>query len=240
MRIKSRHTVGFLCAEMYTSTMLKNLSFKQVLFAVLGVLLTVLTFTDMPQSIEFACWMFGLAFTSSFQKFFSRFPAIWAFFMVGFGVGLLTELGAILGSLSIPAGERVLLAQDPVTDLLFGVFYYGLLMLTWVWLVRRYSYGPKEIFFITGLLGLATEEVGQVFLRFITNPISNLPYTLIVMSVYGIFPYLAALFTAGRIRSKYPSAGWLKRFFVAAFALFIFIAVFGNFLLPPLREIFGS
>ena len=112
MRIKSRHTVGFLCAEMYTSTMLKNLSFKQVLFAVLGVLLTVLTFTDMPQSIEFACWMFGLAFTSSFQKFFSRFPAIWAFFMVGFGVGLLTELGAILGSLSIPAGERVLLAQD--------------------------------------------------------------------------------------------------------------------------------
>ena len=82
----------------------------------------------------------------------------------------------------------MLLSQDPATDLFLGIFYYALLIFVWTLLVRRYTYRGKEVFFLAGLLGIATEEVGGVFMNMIANPLVGVPYALIIFCVYGIFP----------------------------------------------------
>ena len=189
-------------------------------------------------SLEFAIWMFAFAFTAPLQRFFSRFRPLPTFFFVGFFVGILAELFAVFGNLDVPLGEKVMLSQDPGTDLFFGIFYYGLLMLVWTFVVRRYRYTGKEIFVLAGLLGIATEEVGGVFMNMIANPLVGVPYEFIVFCVYGIFPYVAFLMTKGRISASQPNAGKLKRYGMAILGQFIFIALYGNYVLPFLREMF--
>lgn len=236
----SHSTVRVNQSEIEDFVMWYNTHMKKsrTLFIVLGVLFLFLGFTDEPMSLEFALWMFALAFTAPLQKFFSRFPPLRTFFLVGFFVGIFAEFCAVLGTMDVPVGEKVLLSQDPVMDIFFGLFYYGLLMLVWVLLIRRYTYTGKEIFFLTGLLGIATEEVGGVFLNMFINPLAGVPYALIIFCVYGIFPYVAFLMTKGRIISSHHSAGKLKRYGMTILGLFIFIALYGNYILPLLRRIF--
>lgn len=213
----------------------------KLIFIILGVLFLFLGFTDDPMSLEFALWMFALAFTVPLQKFFSRFPPLRTFFFVGFLVGIFAELFAVFGSLDVPAGERVLMGQSPKTDLIFGLFYYSMLMCIWTFLVHRYSYTRKEIFVLTGLLGIATEGVGAVFVGLITNPIGfGGLYALIVFCVYGIFPYIAFLTIEGRVTPTHAESGNMKKYGMAILGMFLFIALFGNYLLPLLRQIFGT
>src|SRR3989338_8353053 len=82
------------------------------------------------------------------------------------------------------------------------IFYYLLLIFTWYILLRKIKYSKKEVFLITGLLGVFTEEGGQVFLRILSSPIEGFLYAIIIMFVYGLFPMLAYLLCEERFKNK--------------------------------------
>lgn len=207
----------------------------------LGLLFSVLGFTDDPMGFTFAIWMFGLAFMPELQNFFSRYSPLKTFFFLGVSLGIFVEICAIISNLDVPEAERVLLSGSPGLDIVFGLFYYGLLMLVWTFLVHLYPYTEKEVFVLAGLLGIATEEVGGVFVRMVTDPIGfGGAYALIIFCIYGIFPYLAFRIVKKQLRPKYPSASKIKRYTVCALGLFIFIALYGNYILPYLRQVFEA
>ncbi len=114
----------------------------------------------------------------------------------------------------------------------------GPLIATSYGLIRAFTYSKSEIFVITGIYGILTEEVGQVFLRIFTVPVTGLLYALMVSFVYGIFPMLAYLVNEEKLGAK-PRANILVRSLVAAPVLFIEWAVYGLCLLPTLKRLFS-
>ncbi len=123
-------------------------------------------------------------------------------------------------------------------DLIYGLFYYALLIATWYALIRAFTYSKPEVFIITGIYGIFTEEVGQVFMRVFTVPLIGLLYAIIVSFVYGIFPMLAYMLSEERLAAK--KANVVVRFLVAAPALFVEWAAYGLFILPALKRVFHS
>ncbi len=158
---------------------------------------------------------------------------------IGFGVlfGLATEVFAIVNNLSLPPEKRILLSPNPIFDLLYGVFYYFLLIATWYVLIKAFTYSKTEVFVITGIYGIFTEEVGQVFLRIFTVPVVGLLYAIIVSFVYGIFPMLAYMVSEEKLGRK--KANVVVRFLVAAPVLFVEWAVYGLVILPALKRVFS-
>jgi hypothetical protein len=124
-----------------------------------------------------------------------------------------------------------------VLDLIYGLFYYSLLIVTWYLLIRGFTYSKKEVFLVTGIYGIFTEEVGQVFLRIFTVPVIGLLYAIIVSFVYGIFPMLAYMVSEEKLGVQ--RANVIVRFLVAAPALFVEWAVYGLFVLPALKRVFS-
>jgi hypothetical protein len=95
----------------------------------------------------------------------------------------------------------------------------------------------SEVFVITGIYGILTEEVGQVFLRIFRVPVIGLLYALIVSFVYGIFPMLAYMVSEEKIRTA-KRLSLLVRSLIAAVALFVEWAVYGLFVMPALKRAF--
>lgn len=159
------------------------------------------------------------------RRALSRWPAGGAFWFAGWIGGLLTESFAILGNLSKPPAERILLHPRPPVDLLFGTIYYGLFMGLWVFLRNRWSFSKSGVFVISGLFGLATEQGGAILRGIVAQPIWGGLLGILVMSVYGIFPAQAAFLTEGRWPAR--ARPGLRAIGAAALGFFLFGAAYG-------------
>jgi hypothetical protein len=204
----------------------------------LALLLIVLAISGKNTMLSiFPMWIVTHLNREHFRRLVRGVPFSVSF--IGFGMlfGLLTEVFAVLNNLSLPPEKRILLSPNPVLDLVYGVFYYFLLIATWYILIRAFTYSKTEVFVITGIYGIFTEEVGQVFLRIFTVPVVGLLYAIIVSFVYGIFPMLA--YMVGEEKLGRRRANVVVRFLVAAPVLFVEWAVYGLFVLPTLKRIFS-
>ena len=170
------------------------------------------------------------------QRMWQNIPFAASFIGSGLFFGQMTEVFAIFNNQSLPPEKRILLSPDPVLDLFFGFFYYLLLVVTWYFLIRGFTYSKCEIFVITGIYGVFTEEVGQVLVRIFTVPVLGLLYAIIVSFVYGIFPMLAYMVSEGRLRTR-KRATITVRFLIAAVALFAEWAFYGLIVLPALKRV---
>ncbi len=209
---------------------------KKIIISLLGFALTLLSFGN-PMLFIFPMWVFVVLFKAPLTRLFAKFPRDWGFVIAGVTFGLLTELFAIINSLDIPPDERILLHPEPIPDLIYGLFYYAFFILTWYWLLRRINFSKTEVFVLAGIFGIFTEEVGQVFIRIFTEPVTGFLYAIIVSFVYGIFPMLAYLLTKERFPEERKKSG-IKAYLLVALALFVQYAIYGNFVYQNLEKIF--
>ncbi len=210
---------------------------KYVLWLI-AVLLTVLAILGKnTMLLIFPMWIVTYLNRETLRRLVRGVPFSVSF--IGFGVlfGLATEVFAIVNNISLPPEKRILLSPNPSLDLLYGVFYYFLLIATWYVLIKAFTYSKTEVFVITGIYGIFTEEVGQVFLRIFTVPVVGLLYAITVSFVYGIFPMLAYLVSEEKLGRK--RANVVVRFLVAAPVLFVEWVVYGLFILPTLKRVFS-
>jgi hypothetical protein len=210
---------------------------KRLFLWFLGIILAIIGISGNPMLLIFPMWIFTYLFQKPLKRLAKGVPFSVSF--IGFGVlfGLLTEVFAIINNRSLPPEKRILLSPDPVLDLVYGVFYYALLIATWYLLIKAFTYSKTEVFIITGIYGIFTEEVGQVFLRIFTVPVVGFLYAIIVSFVYGIFPMLAYMVSEEKLGARKSSI--VIRFLVAAPALFIEWAAYGLFILPALKRVFS-
>ena len=187
----------------------------------------------------FPMWIFTYLNREALRRLVRGMPLSVSF--IGFGLlyGVLTEIFAIVNNRHLPPEQRILLSPVPVLDLVYGIFYYLMLIVTWFVLIKALTYSKSEVFVITGIYGIFTEEVGQVFLRIFTVPVIGLLYALIVSFVYGIFPLLAYMLSEEKITIT-RRQNFFVRFMIAAVALFVEWAVYGLFVLPALKRAFQA
>lgn len=206
---------------------------------VLGILLTAVGLANNPMLLIFPMWIFTYVERARLRRFVQKVPLGLSFIGFGMFFGLLTEVFAIVNNRHLAPEQRILLSPNLVLDLIYGVFYYLMLIVTWFLLISAFTYSKKEVFVITGIFGIMTEEVGQVFLRMFRVPIIGLLYALIVSFVYGIFPMLAYMVSEEKLVA--PKRGNLPgRFLAAAVALFLQWALYGLFVLPALKRVFQA
>jgi len=210
------------------------MNWKQITLTILGLILVLFGIND-PMLLIFPMWIFTYLLKNKLILLLNRFPLPVAFIGAGVFFGLATEVFAILNNISVPLEQRILISPDPVLDLIYGFFYYLLLIFTWYILLRKIKYSKKEVFLITGLLGVFTEEGGQVFLRILSSPIEGFLYAIIIMFVYGLFPMLAYLLCEERFENKQKNL--FLRYGFAIVVLFLQWAIYGIFLLPILKAI---
>lgn len=176
-------------------------------------------------------------FRKQLSRLTARLPLSLSFPLFTIVFGLCIETFAILENLHRPLAERILLSPYPLTDLFFGIFYYGLVGITWYLLLKRISFNKKDIFLLMGLVGIGTEQVGAIFLGAISS-LGGFFLALIIASIYGTFPTLAYFLTEDRFNSLPRKKKTLLSYLIAACFLFIQWALFGLFVLPSLRALF--
>ena len=203
----------------------------------LGILLTVIGISGNPMLLIFPMWIFTYLNREPLRRLVRGVPFSVSFIGSGVFFGLLTEVFAIVNNRSLPPEQRILLSPDPMLDLIYGLFYYSLLIVTWYVLIRGFTYSKKEVFLLTGIYGIFTEEMGQVFMRIFTVPMTGLLYAIIVSFVYGIFPMLAYMVSEEKLGAKKSNV--VIRFLVAAPVLFVEWAIYGLFVLPALKRVFS-
>lgn len=213
------------------------MNWKKILLVIIGIFLMVIGLNS-PMTLIFPMWIFVYLLKDKIKNLTKRIP-LWISF-IGLGVifGLLTELFAIIQNFAKPAEQKILLSANPINDMIFGFVYYFFVIFTWYLLLRRMKYSKKDVFLITGILGILTEETGQVFLRIFTDPVIGFLYAILVMFVYGVFPMLTYMLNENRFNNK--KANVIKRYLFAFIAMFIQWAIYGLFVLPLLRKIFGQ
>lgn len=210
---------------------------KKYLLWLLGVVLTLLDISRNPMLLIFPMWLFTYLSREPLRRLVRGVPLSVSFIGFGLFFGLLTEVFAILNNRQLPPEQRILLSPNPWLDLVYGVFYYLMLIATWYGLIRAFTLSKTEVFVITGMYGIMTEEVGQVFLRIFRVPVIGLLYAVIISFVYGIFPMLAYMVSEEKLVT--PKRGnLLIRFLAAAVALFLEWAIYGLFVLPALKRAF--
>jgi Zn-dependent protease with chaperone function len=210
---------------------------KKYLLWLLGVVLTLLDISRNSMLLIFPMWIFTYLSREPLRRLVRGVPLSVSFIGFGLFFGLLTEVFAILNNRQLPPEQRILLSPNPWLDLVYGVFYYLMLIATWYGLIRAFTYSKSEVFVFTGIYGIMTEEVGQVFLRIFRVPVIGLLYAVIILFVYGIFPMLAYVVCEEKLAA--PKRGnLLTRFLAAAVALFLEWAIYGLFVLPALKRVF--
>nr|WP_321497628.1 hypothetical protein [uncultured Methanolobus sp.] len=210
------------------------MNWKRALLVFLGIILTIHGLNE-PMNLIFPMWIITYLFKDKLTDFLEKLPLRTSFIGAGVLFGLLTEVFAIVENLPKPAGERILLSQNPVNDIVFGFVYYLFVISAWYLLLRKMKYTGRDVFLITGIYGIFVEETGQVFLRIFTVPIFGLLYAIIIMFVYGIFPMLAHMLNENRFSGLGTSV--VKRYSFAFAALFIQYVIYGLFVFPVLISI---
>jgi hypothetical protein len=208
------------------------------LLGLLGILLTWIGVSRNPMLLIFPMWIFTELNKGRLRRLVRGVPLSVSFIGSGLFFGLLTEVFAIVNNRHLPPEKRILLSPDPTLDLLYGVFYYLMLIVTWYGLIKAFTYSRREVFVLSGIYGILTEEVGQVFLRIFQAPVVGLLYALIVSFVYGIFPMLAYLVSEEKIRGPRRGNLLMIRSLAAAVALFVEWAGYGLLVLPALKRVF--
>ncbi len=206
-------------------------------FLVFLLVITTLLSFDNAQGVIFPLAIAIILLRERIHPWLMRFSARVVFIGVGISMGLLTEMFAIISNSALPNDKKILLHPDPCIDLLIGCFYYSFVIVTWYFLLQRYSFTKKTVFILSGMLGVLTEQSGAVFLGIFTNPLLGVPMALIIACVYAFFPTVAYVlseqqFPSTRLRPKY------YHFVLAALMLFVQWAVFGNFVYPLFLEMF--
>lgn len=161
-----------------------------------------------------------------------------AFVGSGLVFGLATEVFAILGNWDRSDQDKILMHARPGTDLFFGVFSYGLVMLAWLPLVERLHFSLREVFVITAAYGIYAEQGGQILALAVLSPWLGIPLAAIVGAVYATFPTLAYL-VSGRGFSPGRPPTRLRHDVLACLVLFLQWALFGLVVLPWLRSLPG-
>jgi len=208
---------------------------KTILLAVLAVFLALVSI-DSPQGLIYPMAILLIAARQPIEKSISDFPVWVSFLGLGTAIGLATEVFAILDNWVLPADQKVLLHPNPVYDLLFGLWYYLLFMVTWYVLLRRISFTKTAVFIGSGLFGALVENGGVHLLNAVANPLLGSIMLLIIMSVYGVFPSLAYLLTETRFEKRSKPRWW--HYLLIAPAFFLFWAIYGNIVRPALLEVF--
>ena len=210
---------------------------KPLFLGSLGIVLAIVGIMGHPMLLIYPMWIFTHLNRDRLRRMVRGVPFSVSF--IGFGVifGLLTEIFAIINNSTLPPEKRILLAPDPLLDLIYGFFFYFLFMAVWCLLIKRFTYSKKEVFVIAGLYGICTEEVGQVLVRVFTVPVTGFLYAIIVSFVYGIFPLLAYVISEEKLGAK--KGNLAVRSLVATLALFVEWAAYGLFILPALKKVFS-
>jgi hypothetical protein len=209
--------------------------FFRILLWLLAIVLAVVALKS-PQGMIFPVGLIAWLEQNRLRRWLAPVPFPLAYFVAGVGLGLITEVFAILGNLQRPPGERILLHPDPPVDLLFGVVYYGLFIAVWYGLLGRWRFSAREVFALSGLFGLATEQAGAIMIGAVTAPLTGIPMALIIACIYGIFPGSACLLTSHRFPERPRPLWWA--YLVALLCLFLFWAVYGNFIHKGLLFLF--
>lgn len=231
-----------LCLRQYSNqmkmseSMQTNGRMKRVLLATLGIVLVVLVVldTESPMLLIFPLWIFTYLFQKQFENLIGKIPKSYGFIIAGVVYGLVIEVFAIVDNLDRPESQRVLLDADPFKDLIFGIFYYFFVIVSWYLLLRKIRFTKTEIFLITGIYGIFVEETGQVILRIFEQPLMGGLYAIIVMFVYGLFPMLALTITEGRFSDERKGSS-IGAYALAIGVLFFQFAVYGNTVYPMLK-----
>lgn len=200
----------------------------------LGIILLVFGINN-PMFFIWPLWIFVALYRKQISSLISPLSLPLAFIGSGVLFGLLIETFAILNNLPLPASERILLSPDPFTDLFLGFFYYFFVVTTWYLLLRKISFSKTDVFVLTGLLGVATEQGGAILFGVFTTPL-GIPLALLIAVVYALFPFLAYLVT----EERFGTARTLRKIWhypLAALALFVQWAIFGLFVLPFLKSL---
>lgn len=240
-RIVTRSVSGRLAGVARRAGIPSALTVKKILFSLFLLFLLIISL-DEPMALVFALGVLGILFQERFNRWARRFSSSLWFLFFGIFFGLLTEGAAILGNIGKPEGERILIDPNPAMDLLYGFFFYGLFIGTWYLLLRRFHFSLKQVFFVSGVFGILTEQfnsaVGPVILlNIFTNPVSGIPMAFLVACIYGIFPTLAYTLT----RHTFPedrSAITTISYGIVMAAFFLQWAFYGNILLPATKSIF--
>ena len=171
-------------------------------------------------------WIMVYLFQETLKKIFNQLPLPLAFLATGTIFGLLTEFFAVLNNLKLPPDKRILLHPNPAIDLLMGLFYYFLFIVTWYLLLRKIKFSKTAVFIFSGLFGIIVEQNGAILFGIFSNPLLGSLMAILVACVYGIFPLLAYTLTEERFieRRKVEPQHYL----LAAFAFFLFWAIYGN------------
>ena len=204
---------------------------------VMAFLMTIRGITSNTMLLIFPMWIVAELNRDRLHRLVRNVPLSVAFVGSGLFFGLLTEVFAVLNNLHLPPEKRILISPDPVLDLTYGIVYYAMLVGTWYVLVRGFTYSRPEVFVLSGIYGIMTEEGGQVFLRIFQTPIVGLLYALVVSFVYGIFPMLACMVSEEKLAYRRRS-NLFVRLAVAPLALFLEWAVYGLLVLPTMKRVF--
>lgn len=201
------------------------------------LLIAVILFSlDSPMGWVFPMWIAVYLFKDRFKHLLERWPAGVGFIASGLTFGLLTESFAILDNWNVPPDQKILLHPNPFIDLLMGLFYYLLFIVTWYLILRKTNLSKSAIFILSGLFGLAVEQDGAILSGLLANPILGTLMAFLVMSVYGIFPMLAYALTEDRFPERANPRSW--HYPLALLSLFVFWAVYGNVFHKALLALF--
>lgn len=206
-------------------------------FLVFLLVITTLLSFDNAQGVIFPLAIVIILFQKRIRSWLMGLSVGVTFMGIGVSLGLLTEIFAIISNSALPNDKKILLHPDPCIDLLIGCFYYSFVIVTWYFLLQRYSFTKKTVFILSGMLGVLTEQSGAIFLGIFTNPLVGVPMALIIACVYALFPTVAYVlseqqFSSTRLQPKY------YHYALAALMLFVQWAIFGNFVYPLFIEMF--
>ncbi len=202
----------------------------------------LLVSADEPMSLVFAIGIASILFRKPLLAWSATWQSSWWFVVLGIILGLYTEVCAILGNMHKPEAERILMSPHPAMDVVFGFFFYGLFILTWYAVLRRWNFSLWQVFWISGCFGILTEQFNPavggptILMSAFLNPVLGIPMALLIACVYGIFPTLAYFLTQHTfgLRKGVSKTGWM----LVSSLLFLQWAIFGNILLPILKRVF--
>jgi hypothetical protein len=197
----------------------------------------VFFFRTNPMGMIFPMWLAAYWCRDGLKRWWNRVPMPAAFILSGLTFGLLTEGFAILENWNTAPDRRILLHPDPVCDLLMGICYYALFVVTWYLMLRKIDFSLREVFIVSGLFGIGAEQSGAILRGIVARPVLGSLLAFVVACVYGVFPMLAYLLTKERFPARRRPRIW--HYPLALFFLFIFLAVYGNVLHQPLLRLFS-
>ncbi len=214
----------------------------KTIFLVISFLFFLVISFDSPTGFIYAVGIAMYLLRNPLRRAFSFMPHPFGFIGLGISFGLLTEGFAILDNLKRLPENRILIDADPVRDLFFGFFFYGIFIVVWYLFLRRWNFSVKQVFILSGVFGILTEQFNPaaggpvILLQAITNPLIGIPMALLIAGIYGTFPSIAYLltkekFSNGRRKIRYQT------YFIVLIGFFVQWAMYGNFILPFLKRI---